>query len=508
MPVSYRRQKAQIAGDPFKIPFVGPFLESVNPKFENYHRKWLSGALSCVSVFHKFVVIAADREMARKVLNSPAYVKPCLVDVARKILRPENWVFLDGKAHVEYRKGLNTLFTRSAMQRYLPGQQDVYNEYFAQLVRESRLSPGKPQPIVYRLRELMCAVSCRTFVGHYLSHDAVRQIALDFYDVTAALQLVNFPFILPFTKPWYGKRAADRILDAFSTCAAKSKVRMQSRREPPNCILDRWVAGMIDSDRHRAGQLPADHDVPTPLLRMFSDHEISMTLLTFLFASQDATSSACSWLLQTMADRPDVLERVREEGARLHPDSSREVTFEELESMVSLLPLSAQTINACVVRTPLTLQTFTRACVKESLRYRPPVIMIPYLARKAFPIPEHNYTVPANTMIVPSFWLALHDPTAYPNPDLYDPDRWLDPNGPAEQHTRNWLVFGTGPHYCLGQNYAVFNLCLLLHKAAMELDLTHEVTPLSEKMEVFATIFPQDGLRLGMEWREGRGKAA
>lgn len=36
-----------------KIPFMGPFLESVNPKFEEYQAKWASGALSCVSVFHK-----------------------------------------------------------------------------------------------------------------------------------------------------------------------------------------------------------------------------------------------------------------------------------------------------------------------------------------------------------------------------------------------------------------------------------------------------------------------
>jgi C-22 sterol desaturase len=32
---------------------MGPFLQSVDPKFEEYHGKWLSGPLSCVSVFHK-----------------------------------------------------------------------------------------------------------------------------------------------------------------------------------------------------------------------------------------------------------------------------------------------------------------------------------------------------------------------------------------------------------------------------------------------------------------------
>lgn len=43
------------------MPFIGPFLESVNPKFEEYHAKWMSGELSCVSVFHKYALLLADQ---------------------------------------------------------------------------------------------------------------------------------------------------------------------------------------------------------------------------------------------------------------------------------------------------------------------------------------------------------------------------------------------------------------------------------------------------------------
>ena len=336
--VSYRRQKGNLQGDSFKIPFIGPFFESVWPKFEKYHTKWLSGDLSCVSVFHKFVIIASTRDMARKVFNSPAYVKPCVVDAAHKLLRPQNWVFLDGKEHVEYRKGLNGLFTRQAMESYLPGQQEVYQEYFQEFLRVSQ-DAGKARPFVYNLRELMCAVSCRTFVGHYLSREAVKKIADDYYWVTAALELVNFPIILPFTKTWYGKKAADKVLDAFANCAAKAKVRMRQKGAEPECIVDRWVMQMFESERYRQriakGEDVPQEEKPAMVLRMFSDFEISMTVFTFLFASQDATSSACSWMLQSLADRPEMLAKVREEGARIRPDSKAEVKYEDLEQMVS-----------------------------------------------------------------------------------------------------------------------------------------------------------------------------
>lgn len=102
-------------------------------------------------------------------------------------------------------------------------------------------------------------------------------------------------------------------------------------------------------------------------------------------------------------------------------------------------------------------------------------------------------------MVVPTTYLALHDPEAYPNPDSFDPERWI--TGDAEKQVKNWLVFGTGPHYCLGQVYAQMNLMAMIGKASMLLDWEHEVTPLSEQIEVFATIFPKDHCLLSFKER-------
>ena len=102
--------------------------------------------------------------------------------------------------------------------------------------------------------------------------------------------------------------------------------------------MDRWVAQMFESERYREriakGEEVPQEENPAQLWRMFSDLEISMTVFTFLFASQDATSSACSWLLQLLADRPEMLAKVREEGQRIRPGGANEVKLEDLEKMV------------------------------------------------------------------------------------------------------------------------------------------------------------------------------
>ena len=418
----------------------------------------------------RFVVLASSRDMARKVFNSPMYVKPCVVDAAYKLLRPTNWVFMDGKEHVDYRKGLNGLFTRQALETYLPGQEECYDKYFARFVEISKNGDQeKGVPFMPQFRELMCAVSCRTFVGHYMSEAAVKKIADDYWMITAALELVNLPVILPFTKSWYGKKAADMVLIEFAKCAAKSKARMAAGGDI-TCIMDGWIKSMLNSADYRdkvASGVPVDpSEKPNPLLRDFSNYEISQTIFTFLFASQDATSSACTWLFQLMADRPEVLDRVRAENlAARKGDTSVRFSMDLLENL-----------------------PYTRAVVKETLRYRPPVIMVPYVVKKAFPVTD-TYTAPKGSMIVPACWPALHDAEAYPDPHSFDPERWII--GDAEKQVKNWLVFGTGPHYCLGQTYAQINLIAMIGKASLLLDWVHKPTNKSEDIEVFACLFPQ-----------------
>jgi sterol 22-desaturase len=323
---------------------------------------------------NRFVVIASTRDMARKIFNSPSFVKPCVVDAAFKLLRPDNWVFLDGKAHVDYRKGLNGLFTRQALDLYLPRQEEVYRNYFEMFLKKTVDSDGKPSAFTYIFRELMCSVACRVFTGYYMSDATVERIATDYYNITAALELVNFPIIIPFTKTWYGKKAADMVIVEFAKCAAMSKARMRAGGKIES-ILDAWVQSMIDSEVYRkkkeSGVDVPDEEKPPQVIRWFSDLEISMTLLTFLFASQDATSSATTWLFQIMADRPDLLDKVREENLRVRGGDKT-------------VPLSMALLDQMV---------YTKAVVKETLRYRPPVIMVPYVAKKAFPISD-SYTVP------------------------------------------------------------------------------------------------------------------
>lgn len=142
---------------------------------------------------------------------------------------------------------------------------------------------------------------------------------------------------------------------------------------------------------------------------------------------------------------------------------------------------------------------YTKAVVLETLRYRPPVLMVPYMVKEKFPITA-DYNVPKGAMVVPTLYPALHDPEVYEDPESFLPERWENPS--KEMENRNWLPFGTGPHVCLGKNYVVQLFTGMLGKIAMGVDLVHHKTELSEEIKVFATIFPKDDLILEFKRRE------
>jgi C-22 sterol desaturase len=108
--------------------------------------------------------------------------------------------------------------------------------------------------------------------------------------------------------------------------------------------------------------------------------DLCLSLTDSLF-SVDAMSSSITFAFQLLADYPEVLAKIREEQNRVRAG--------DFESPLSLALLDEM--------------KYTMATVKEVLRYRPPVIMVPYLAKKDFKIND-DYTVPKGTMVIPSFW--------------------------------------------------------------------------------------------------------
>ncbi|EIW86362.1 cytochrome P450 sterol C22-desaturase [Coniophora puteana RWD-64-598 SS2] len=453
----YRYKKKHLPGSSWTIPLIGKFADSVNPTMEGYMAQWAQGALSAISVFNIFIVMASTNEHSRKILNSPNHAEPCLVYSAKKVLMAENWVFLTGKEHVDYRKVLNTLFTRKALATYINIMDSITREHITEWLADAARDPS-PKPIMMTARNLNMETSLRVFCGRHVPQEGAREIADKYWHITKALELVNFPFALPGTKIYNAIQARKVAMRWLETAAAKAKAAMAEGGEP-ECMLEEWVRVM---------------EQPTYKGRKdFSNKEMAMVVLSFLFASQDAMSSGLIYGFQHLADSPEILAKLREEQYRVRGgDVDKPMTLEMIDEMPYLM-----------------------AFVKESMRMKPPVTMVPYKTTKAFPI-SNDYTVPNGSMVIPTFYNSLHDESIYPKSEELIPERWLDADSSANANPRNYLVFGSGPHRCIGIEYATMNMGLVLALASILMDYEHVLTPESEKVQIIATLFPKDGCLL------------
>jgi cytochrome P450 len=101
-------------------------------------------------------------------------------------------------------------------------------------------------------------------------------------------------------------------------------------------------------------------------------------------------------------------------------------------------------------------EDYLNAVIRETLRQRPPV---PVMARKArVPIQLGPYEIPAGWVIMPCVYLLHREPSIYPRPEEFLPERFLVAPPPRGA----WIPFGGGIRHCLGTHLAELELKIVL----------------------------------------------
>ncbi|EMD34422.1 hypothetical protein CERSUDRAFT_158908 [Gelatoporia subvermispora B] len=92
------------------------------------------------------------------------------------------------------------------------------------------------------------------------------------------------------------------------------------------------------------------------------------------------------------------------------------------------------------------------AFILEVFRWRPVSIMgVPH--RSTRDIIWRDYVIPAGTTVLGCHWAIAHDEDVYPEPEKFDPRRWLDEKGELRKDVK-FPAFGFGRRVCPGQEIA------------------------------------------------------
>ncbi|CAI9540737.1 unnamed protein product [Staurois parvus] len=172
--------------------------------------------------------------------------------------------------------------------------------------------------------------------------------------------------------------------------------------------------------------------------RQLSDEEMRDEADTFMFAGHDTTASGLSWILYNLARHPEYQDKCREEIRELikEKDTSH-LDWDDL----SQLP-------------------FTTMCIKESLRLHPPVTAVSRQCTEDIALPDGR-VIPKGNICLISIYGTHHNPAVWPNPEVYDPYRF-DPEKAQERSSHAFVPFSAGPRNCIGQNFAMVEMKVVL----------------------------------------------
>ncbi|KAH9973773.1 cytochrome P450 [Lactifluus volemus] len=96
---------------------------------------------------------------------------------------------------------------------------------------------------------------------------------------------------------------------------------------------------------------------------------------------------------------------------------------------------------------------FVDAMCKEVLRWRPVgPLAVPHATREN--IVYKGYFIPRGALVIGNTWAILHDPSMYPDPDVFKPERFLNPDGSSREDPVLESAFGYGRRICPGRYFS------------------------------------------------------
>ncbi|GAA5155083.1 cytochrome P450 [Pseudonocardia eucalypti] len=141
---------------------------------------------------------------------------------------------------------------------------------------------------------------------------------------------------------------------------------------------------------------------------------------------------------------------------------------------------------------------FTRRVVTELLRLYPAGALMSRRAAAVLDLGGHRIPDGAAMFFCP--YLLHRRPELYPNPDRFDPDRWL-PERAGTLPRGAFMPFGAGPHICVGEQIAWSEMLIAVATMAASIEFT-PVPGTPEPRPVLAPTLGLDSVPVTVEERK------
>jgi cytochrome P450 len=199
-----------------------------------------------------------------------------------------------------------------------------------------------------------------------------------------------------------------------------------------------------------------------------SDRQIRDEVITLFVAGHETTVNAIAWAVYELGKNADIYAKAKAEVQTVIGD--RKASFDDVMRM----PYLANIIN-------------------ETMRLYPPAYAIPRISLEDDEI--LGYRIPKKTNIMLNVFAIHRHPKYWEEPLVFRPERFenIDLKGDRKY---TFFPFGGGPRICIGNNFALMEMTLVLAVLLQCTDFAHDITkPIKE--DLFLTLKPSEPIMVG-----------
>ena len=381
------------------------------------------------------LVIASHPEHAQYMLqtNNQNYTKGRVYDPGRRWMIGDGLIASTGDFWLRQRRMMQPHFHQRQLANLTTLMTDAIGEAL------TSWEPQERKDQVLQLDQAMARLSIkvitRTLFGRgQLSEAEMDEVGAAFLTLMRQLTPRLFLYFLPEALPLPGDRALRKA--RMTIDAAIYRLIEARRRTPGGDDLLAMLMSAVDEEGQGEG---------TPM----SDAQLRNEVATLFIAGYDTVATSLTWTWYLLGERPAVMARLKEEVDRVL--EGRTPTFPDLKAL-----------------------PYTRNVLRESLRLRPPVGMVP---RTVVADDElGGYPLRAGTTV----WLyiyGIHNHADFWDaPETFTPERFES----GESHRFAYLPFIAGPRQCIGNEFALMEMALALAMSVQrfEVRILGEVEPL------------------------------
>ena len=445
---------ARPAGPRSRIPFQAllRFRRGAPDYLQQIAREY--GPVSFFYLGKQRMYFVTDPEVIKDVLvTSQSKFRKSRMLQRAKVLLGEGLLTSEGAFHLRQRRLAQPAFHRDRLRGY--GQSMI--DYGVR--SRDRWQPGETLDIATEMMRLTLAVVAKTLFNADVDADA-GVIGQSLGTVLELFDTVLLPFSeyleklpLPFVKRF--ERSRD-TLDAIIY-----RIIQERRQQPESDHGDLLSMLLMAKDEDGSGGM--------------SDTQVRDEALTIFLAGHETTAVALTWTFYLLSQNPESEVRLVAELDRVL--DGRLPTFDDLPAL-----------------------KYVEQVFAEGMRLYPPAWAIGRMAAEPYTMPApYNWEVEPGAMILMSTYVSHRDPKYFPDPERFDPDRWLPEH--AERRPKfSYFPFGGGTRVCIGERFAWMEGILLLAVILQQWKLTLDPAQVVDKRALL-TMRPKFGMRMRVERR-------